>query len=450
MTDNPFAGCRHVDDVAAALGANSIRAVHVGIFDIDARFRVKRVDAAKFVKLLTSGYEFCKVLYQWDTAELPYGQGSWADVRAPIDPASGRLFPFREGEAVFIAEFADDVGDLAPRNLLKRQLARAADRGFAVTAGFEYEFFILDERPASVRAKNFRDLNSWQPGNNTYSLVPAIETDFFAGLEAAMAALDIHFDAIHTEQGPGCVETPLKAREGLAAADAAGLFKAYAKAYCQRRGLMATFMAKWSNATNGQSGHLHISLQDKDGLPVFHDPGDPDGLSPTLRHFVGGLVRLLPETLVMCSHTVNAYRRMVPGIWAPLTAAWGIQNRTCAVRIINGDPEATRVEFRVPAADANPHLTLAQCLGAGLWGIENAIDPPPPHSGEATIADAPDDQRLPRNLLEAADRFDGSAVARELFGDAFVDWFARTRRWEDDVFRRHVSDLDTARYLDVF
>jgi glutamine synthetase len=141
---------------------------------------------------------------------------------------------------------------------------------------------------------------------------------------------------------------------------------------------------------------------------------------------------------------------MVPGIWAPLTAAWGIQNRTCAVRIINGDPEATRVEFRVPAADANPHLTLAQCLGAGLWGIENAIDPPPPHSGEATIADAPDDQRLPRNLLEAADRFDGSAVARELFGDAFVDWFARTRRWEDDVFRRHVSDLDTARYLDVF
>jgi len=450
MGSNPFAGCATADDVAAVVDAHGIRAVHIGIFDIDARFRVKRVEAGKFLKLLTSGYEFCKVLYHWDTAELPYGQGSWADVRAPIDPSSGRLFPFADGEAVFIAEFGDDVGELAPRNLLKRQLERAARMGFAVTAGFEYEYFILDETPASVRAKNFRDLASWQPGNNTYSLVPAIETEFFAGLEETMSALDVDLDAIHTEQGPGCIETPLKAREGLAAADAAGLFKAYAKAYCQRQGLMATFMAKWSNATNGQSGHLHVSLQDEDARPVFHDAGAADGLSPVLRHFVGGLVRLLPETLVMCSHTVNAYRRMVPGIWAPLTAAWGVQNRTCAVRIINPTPEATRVEFRVPAADANPHLTLAQCLGAGLWGIENRVDPPPPVDGEATVAEAPAEQRLPRNLLEAADRFDASTIARRLYGDAFVDWFARTRRWEDDVFRRHVSDLDTARYLDVF
>ena len=450
MSNNPFAGCRHADDVAAALDAHGTRAVHIGIFDIDARFRVKRVDAAKFVKLLKHGYEFCEVLYRWDTAELPYGQGAWADVVAPIDPASGRLFPFAEGEAVFIAEFGDDIGKLAPRNRLRDQLTRAADMGYRVTAGFEYEYFILDETPGSVRAKNYRDLTSWQPGNNTYSMVPAIETEFFAGLEQTMAALDIRFDAIHTEQGPGCVETPMKPGEGLAAADAAALFKTFAKAYCQRQGLMATFMAKWSDATNGQSGHLHVSLQDADGGPVFHDAGDPEGLSRELRHFVGGLVRLLPETLVMCSHTVNAYRRMVPGIWAPLTSTWGIQNRTCAVRVINSEADATRVEFRVPAADANPHLTLAQCLGAGLWGIENAIEPPPPVVGEATVDDAPVAQRLPRNLLEAADRFDGSATARELFGDEFVGWFAHTRRLEDDVFRRHVSDLDVSRYFDVF
>ena len=326
----------------------------------------------------------------------------------PIDPASGRLFPFCEGEAVFIAEFADEIGDLAPRSLLQRQLTRAADMGYAVTAGFEYEFFILDETPASVRAKGYRDLASWQPGNSTYSLVPAIETDFFAGLERTMDALDVHFDAIHTEQGPGCVETPMKARDGLAAADAAGLFKAYAKAYCQRQGLMATFMAKWSNATNGQSGHLHISLQDADGGPVFHDAADPDGMSRQLRHFVGGLVRLLPETLVMCSHTVNAYRRMVPGIWAPLTAAWGIQNRTCAFRIINSEPEATRVEFRVPAADANPHLTLAQCLGAGLWGIDNKIEPPAPLSGRG------DGRRGARRSAPAAQSAGGRRPVRRV------------------------------------
>ena len=450
MTNNPFAGCRHVDDVAAALEAHGVRAVHIGIFDIDARFRVKRVDTPKFLKLLRSGYEFCKVLYQWDTAELPYGQGSWADVPAPIDPTSGRLFPFAEGEAVFVAEFAEEIGDLAPRNLLRRQLDKAADMGFSVKAGFEYEYFILDETPATVREKGYRDLKSWQPGNSTYSLVPSIETDFVAGLEAVMADLDVHFDAFHTEQGPGCLETALKAGEGMRAADAAAFFKAYTKAYCQRQDLMATFMAKWSNATNGQSGHMHISMQDEAGAPVFHDAGESEGLSQTMRHFVGGLVRLLPETLAMCSHTVNAYRRMIPGIWAPLTATWGVQNRTCAFRIINPEPDATRVEFRVPAADANPHLTLTQCLGAGLWGIENRIEPPPPTDDEATVDDAPADQRLPRNLLEAAERLDQSAVAREIFGDPFVTNFARTRRWEDDVFRRHVSDLDTARYLDVF
>lgn len=450
MTNNPFAGCRHIEDVAAVLKAQNIHAVHIGIFDIDARFRVKRVDTAKFLKLLTSGYEFCKVLYNWDTAELPYGQGSWADVRAPIDPTSGRLFPFAEGEAVFIAEFADEIGDLAPRSLLRRQLDRAADMGFSVTAGFEYEYFVLDETPGSVRDKGYRDLTSWQRGNNTYSMVPAIETEFLAGLERAMKALDVHFDALHTEQGPGCLETPLKADEGMRAADAAAIFKTFTKAYCQRHDLMATFMAKWSDATNGQSGHLHVSLQDDQGAPVFYDADDCEGLSSTLRHFVGGLVRLLPETLAMCSHTVNAYRRMVPGIWAPLTADWGVQNRTCAVRIINPEPSATRVEFRVPAADSNPHLTLAQCLGAGLWGIENRIEPPAPISGEATIDGTPDDRRLPRNLLEAADRLDRSAIAREIFGDPFVTWFADTRRWEDDVFRRHVSDLDVSRYLDVF
>lgn len=439
-----------VGRVVAQLEAEGIRAVHIGIFDIDARFRVKRVDTEKFVKLLKGGYEFCKVLYNWDVAERAYGQSDWADVPAPIDPASGRLFPFAEAEAVFIAEFAGDVGNLAPRNLLARQIARARDMGFAATAGFEYEFFVLDETPASVREKNYNGLTSWQPGNYTYSLVPAIERDFVDGLEETMAMLGIGFDAVHTEQGPGCLEVPLKPAPAMIAADNAGLFKAFTKAYCERRGLMATFMARWSNETNGQSGHIHVSLQDAEGGPVFHDPADPQGMSETLRHFIGGIVTLVPETLAMCSHTVNAYRRMVPGIWAPVAATWGVQNRTCVVRVIQGTPAATRIEFRVPAADANPHLSLAQCLGAGLWGIENRIDPGPAISGETTVATLPPERLLPRTLGAAANRLDGSTTARALFGDPFVDWFVATRRHEQNVFRRHVSDLDRQRYLDVF
>jgi glutamine synthetase len=439
-----------IAQVLGLLEAKGIRAVHIGIFDIDARFRVKRVDVEKFVKLLKGGYEFCEVLYHWDVAETPYRQGAWADAPAPIDAATGRLYPFAEGEALFIAEFAGETGRLAPRNLLRDQLDRAAAKGFSVTAGFEYEFFVLNETPESVRAKDYNGLVSWQQGNHTYSMVPSIARDFFDGMEATMAPLGIGIDAIHTEQGPGCVEMPLKPAPGMIAADNAALFKTFAKAYCERQGLMATFMAKWSNATNGQSGHLHVSLQDGEGGAVFHDPAAPDGLSASLRHFVGGLVTLLPETLAMCSHTANAYRRMVPGIWAPVVSAWGIQNRTCAVRVITGSPGATRVEFRVPAADSNPHLCLAQCLGAGLWGMENRIDPGPALEGEAQPDSLPPERRLPRTLGSAADRLDASSAARSLFGDAFVDWFVATRRHEDDVFRRHVSDLDRRRYLDVF
>ncbi|MDA1072966.1 MAG: glutamine synthetase, partial [Proteobacteria bacterium] len=361
-----------------------------------------------------------------------------------------RLSPFADGEALFIAEFAGETGRLAPRNLLKDQLARAGAMGFQVTAGFEYEFFLLRETPASVRVKDYTGLESWQPGNHTYSMVPSIEHDFFDGLETVLELLGIGIDSIHTEQGPGCVEMPLKPAPGLIAADNAALFKTFTKAHCERQGLMATFMAKWSNQTNGQSGHLHVSLQDDDGNALFHDPADPQGISATMRHFVGGLVTLLPETLAMCSHTVNAYRRMVPGIWAPVVSAWGVQNRTCAVRVITGAPGATRVEFRVPAADSNPHLTLAQCLGAGLWGIENRIDPGLAFEGEAAPDSLPPERRLPRTLGSAADRLDASPVARGLFGDAFVDWFVATRRHEDDVFRRHVSDLDRRRYLDVY
>jgi len=265
-----------------------------------------------------------------------------------------------------------------------------------------------------------------------------------------MRPLGIGLDSVHTEQGPGCVETPLKPAEGMVAADNAGLFKAFTKAYCERQGLMATFMAKWSNETNGQSGHTHVSLQTADGGHAFFDSDQPYGMSQLLRHFVGGLVSILPETVAMCSHTANAYRRMVPGIWAPLSATWGVQNRTCAVRVIPGSPGATRVEFRVPAADANPHLVLAQCLGAGLWGIENAIELPAPVDGESRPDEAPAEARFPRDLAEAADRFDTSERARALFGDSFVDWFVFTRRYEADVFARHVGDLDRKRYFDVY
>ena len=448
---NPFADCLTPEDVLARMAQSDIERVQIGIFDVDAILRWKRVSREKFEKLLTGGYSFCDVLYKWDILEQPYSSEAYGDAPARIDPASGRLSPDTAKEALFIADFLSPLGELSGRNLLAQQMDRAATQGLRVISAFEYEFFTFEETPQSIRTKRYRDLTSFQPENRTYSaLAPAVNDGLFDLIEGYLNEADIWLDSMHSELGPGCFEFPLAATEGLRSADNAALFRLFVRICLQRRGLMPVFMAKWSDDWPGQSGHLHLSLRDDAGTAVFHDPDDPQGVSGALRHFVGGVTRLLPDALALCSHTVNAYRRLVPGAWAPIASTWGIQNRTAAVRVIPGGAAATRIEFRVPAADANPHLTLALLLGAGLWGLENKINPPP--AIEETTYDRafPQEQRFPRTLLEAAERLAESQVAQEIFGKAFIEHFVGTRLWEDQKVRGRVSEVELERYFEAF
>ena len=208
-------------------------------------------------------------------------------------------------------------------------------------------------------------------------------------------------------------------------------------------------MSKLSPNLSGQSGHLHLSMRDKAGNPVFADPSAPDGLSKTARHFVGGLLTFMPELLAMCSSTVNAYKRLVPGAWAPTAANWGVQNRTAAVRVINDTPEATRIEFRVPSADTNPYLALAMLIAAGLAGIRDGIEPPP-SSGEDFYAAKPaPETTFPRDLHEASARLRNSEAARAMFGDDFIDSFSESRDVEHAEYQKQVSEWEIRRYLGV-
>jgi glutamine synthetase len=213
---------------------------------------------------------------------------------------------------------------------------------------------------------------------------------------------------------------------------------------------MATFMAKWSNEYPGQSGHVHISLADvKSGRNVFHDANAEHGMSETQRQFVAGQVRYMPELLSMVCSTINAYRRLVPGMWAPTASNWGIENRTCAVRVIPGGPTAQRTEYRVAPADSNPYVTQAAALASGLRGIEEGLELSPPVSGNAYEDPSAQTLPLPTSLHEAAERLRASTMARESFGDAFVEHYAATRLWEDQQYRRQVSDFDLARYFEI-
>jgi glutamine synthetase len=245
------------------------------------------------------------------------------------------------------------------------------------------------------------------------------------------------------------MEAALHYCEALEAADRAALFKTFTKVLMQRRGLMATFMAKWSASLPGQSGHLHVSMARPDGSSAFYDKSKPGDMSDQMRWFVGGQQALMPELLAMVASTVNSYSRLVPGFWAPTAATWGIENRTCALRVIQGGPKAQRVEYRIAAADINPYLAIAVAIGSGLWGIENQIEPDKSISGNAYDLKLPAKRQLPRTLTEAAERLANSKAAKELFGEPFVAHYAASREWEEREFRRAVTDWELSRYFEI-
>jgi glutamine synthetase len=429
---------------------DGVRAVRLAIPDLDATLRERRLPLASFEEVRAGGYSFCNVVHKWDTRDVVYEEGAIADEAVSIDLDSWRRDPFEDGCALVLCDFAGPSAGRSPRVLLQRQIERAAARGLVVRAGFEHEFLVLDETPASLRAKGWRDLVPYARENRCWSgTTAASESAFVRGLEDALEAGGVALWALGMELGPGCFESTLRAGEPLRAADDAVLLRHWTRVYCRRRDLTACFVAKLGEEWPGLSGHLHLSLADRaSGRPLFaSDPAKP---STALRAFVGGVLALAPELFALFAHTVNAYRRFAPGNWAPRTPTWGVGNYSVAVRAVVGTGGSDRIELRLPGSDANPYLALAACLGAGLRGLERDADPGPLQEGDAREVLPPGRTPLPRELGEAVDRLERSAVAAELFGEEFVRGFVASRRHEIDVFRRHVSPFERARYLEVF
>ncbi|MCA3263529.1 MAG: glutamine synthetase [Telmatospirillum sp.] len=445
------------EQAAALLEQRSIDNVKVGLFDVDGVMRGKYLAREKFASVLKSGFGFCDVVLGWDSNDQLYDNGTYTgwhtaypDAPVRVLPDTCRVLPFEPSTLLFLAEFAGKAEALCPRGLLRRVVARAAEMGFAAKAAAEFEFFVFEENPVSVREKNYRGLKTLTPGFFGYSMLrSSVHAEFYHGLLETMRAMDVPIEGLHTETGAGVLEAALLYDDVLAAADKASLFKTFTKIYAQRQNRMATFMAKWSHDWPGQSGHLHLSLQDKNGNPVFHDANAPSGISQTMRHFIGGQQRLMPELLAMVACTVNSYTRLVPGFWAPTASHWGIENRTTALRAIPGGPSSQRVEYRIAAADINPYIGLAAALGSGLWGIEHRIEPSEPIAGNAYDVAPPETLKLPRTLGAAAARLAASDAAKNLFGEQFVAHYAASRDWEQREADKAVTDWQLQRYFEI-
>jgi glutamine synthetase len=448
---------RNARDARAIVEERKLSHVKVGAFDIDGILRGKYLAAAKFLAALDKGFGFCDVVLGWDCQDQMYDNVTYTgwhtgypDAPVRILPATCRPLPWEGNGLFFLGEFAPPADAICPRGTLRRVIERARSLGFEPYVGFEYEFFVFDETPESVRAKGYRGLTPLAPGWFGYSVIRnSTHSDFYRELLETCEQMRLRIEGLHEETGPGVLEAAIMVDAAEEAADKAALFKTFAKVIAQRRGKMATFMAKVSNAWPGQSGHIHMSLKTKGGKGAFFDARQPHTMSKTMRHFVGGQQKLLPEFLAMVSPTVNSYTRLVPGFWAPTDATWGVENRTCALRVIPGSEKAQRVEYRIAAADANPYLALAAGLASGLYGIEHEIEPGKAVEGNAYTQSLPKQLALPRTLWESAQRLKGSKAARECFGDAFVDHFAATREWEEREFRKAVTNWELERYFEI-
>jgi glutamine synthetase len=281
-----------------------------------------------------------------------------------------------------------------------------------------------------------------------YSILRSgLNAPFFKALMEQLEAFGTPLEGLHTETGPGTFEAAICPSAGLESADRAVLFKSGVKQIAYAHGMVASFMARWNDSLPGCGGHIHHSLVDaKTGQPCFFNPDRPKEMTPALRHFLAGQLRALPDLLPLYAPTVNSYKRLVEGYWAPTTVTWGHDNRTVCCRVLMGSAKSARIECRVPGADANPYLALAALLASGLYGIEHKLELPEPVSGNAYAQAAP---RLSKNLGEATQRFAQSALARELLGAEFVDHFANTRLWEWRQFERAVTDWERKRYFEL-
>lgn len=448
---------RTAEDARKIVEQRELTHVKVGLFDIDGILRGKYMSKSKFFSALEKGFGFCDVVLGWDSNDqlldnlrFTGWHTAYPDAFVRVLPVTCRNVPSEGNMLLFLAEFTGEAESICPRGLLRRVLARADALGFNVSAALEYEFFVFNETPESVREKHYKNLQPFTPGYFGYSgLRSSVHSELYADILAMGEQMRMSIEGLHTETGPGVLEAAIAVDEALEAADRGALFKTFLKVLMQRRGLMATFMAKWSPDWPGQSGHIHISLQTKDGKSAFHDPNAEHGMSLLMRHFVAGQQALMPETLSMVACTVNSYRRLIPGFWAPTHATWGVENRTTALRVIPGSPNSQRVEYRIGAADANPYIALASALGAGLWGIENRLELKPPVQGNAYAMKHSAKLGLPATLIEAAERLRACKPARELFGDAFVEHYAASREWEEREFRKHISDWELARYFEI-
>ncbi len=432
--------------------------VKVAVIDIDGILRGKVIHRDKFLSVKDKGFGFCDVVFGWDAGDIAYDNTTYTgwhtgypDANAKIDLTTFRKIPWENDLPFFLADFVHEdetPSHVCPRNLLKKIRQQCLKAGFNPMFSQEFEWFNFSETPESWAKKHHIRPEPLTPGMFGYSILrSSLESDFFNALFDYLRLFDVPLEGLHTETGPGVYEAAILYGDILDAADRAVLFKTSVKEIGYRHGVMASFMAKWNEQLPGCSGHVHQSLwSGKKNL--FYDAKEKHGMSELMKSYVAGQLYCLPHLLPLFAPTINSYKRLVEGAWAPTTLTWGMDNRTTALRMLTGSEKSTRIETRVVGSDVNPYLAMAGCLASGLYGIKKKMKLNQPQ----TVGNGYRDERhgtLPRNLMEATQAMKQSDVAKELLGEKFVEHFSQTREWEWRQFSKAVTDWELRRYFEI-
>ena len=431
--------------------------VKVAVADIDGVLRGKYISSEKFLSVAKSELGFCAVIFGWDMADQAYDNASYTgwhtgypDAKVKLSLSSFRKIPWENDLPFFLGEFIDDDGnplEICPRQLLQKIIAQATESGFEAKCSQEFEWFNFAETSKSFAEKEGRNLTPLTPGMFGYSILRSSErNDFFSALFDQLQQFDIPLEGLHTETGPGVYEAAIAYSGALMAADNATLFKTAAKEIAYKHGILASFMAKVNENLPGCSGHVHQSLW-CGNINLFYDATQPNQMSKTMQHYLAGQLYCLPHILPMVAPTINSYKRLVEGAWAPTTVTWGNDNRTVALRTLTGGSKSCRLETRVVGSDTNPYLALSACLASGLYGIKNQLSLQAATEGNGYRDES--HGRFPKSLDDANQAMKNSAVAKEIFGETFVTHFTQTRDWEVRQFAKVVTDWETKRYLEI-
>ncbi len=430
--------------------------------DMDGILRGKIISTKKLLDSLEKGLGFCDVVFGWDSNDEVYDESvtvsgwhsGYPDKVCRIDLSSFRTIPWQNDLPFFLADFSesDAGGDptVCPRTLLKIVAAEAKAMGYTARFAQEFEWYNFKETPKSLEAKNYTNPEPLTPGMFGYSILrPSMYSAYNTDLFDLLGKFNIPLEGLHTETGPGVYEAAIEHDEVVRAADKAVLFKNAVKEIAFNQGIMASFMAKWNENLPGCSGHLHQSLWNESQTNnLFYDGSDKDNISKLLRHYIAGQLHCLPHILPMYAPTINSFKRLVEGAWAPVTLTWAFDNRTAALRVLTPSIENTRLETRVAGSDSNSYLAMAASLASGLYGIKHKL----PLTIEASTGNAYQDLRngkLPANLFEAATAMKNSNIANELFGADFTAHFTATRLLEWHRFMEQVTDWEIRRYFEI-